>query len=90
MDFNNPSLDKRNKIEGDNSIDIIALRIIIIGVINSCYIYGKYSIKLAYKFIQYRNLNFIFPLIAGSFAFANNVNDIAHYIYHPDDCRLFL
>jgi len=67
----------------------VALRIISVGVIICCYIYGKYTIKSAYKFILHRNLNFIFPLVAGSFAFANNVNDIVHYIYHPEDCSIF-
>jgi len=86
------SLQKKNESKVfsiDNSTEIVALRIISVGVIISCYIYFKYTIKSAAGFIQHKNLNFLFPLVAAAFAFANNANDIFHYIYHPEDCYIF-
>ncbi|ORX45932.1 hypothetical protein BCR36DRAFT_357512 [Piromyces finnis] len=85
-------LQKRSKdkvLEFDNSNQTVALRIISIGIVISCYIYFKYTIKSAVGYIQHKNLNFLFPFVAAAFAFANNANDIAHFIYHPDNCYIF-
>jgi len=88
--WNDFSLQKRNSgINRDNSAEIISLRIISIGIIISCYIYFKYLFKSTTGLIEHRNLNYIFPLTSALFAFVNNANDIAHYIYHPKDCYIF-
>lgn len=95
MNFNsillsNFSLIKRNNYEKiDNYENILALKIILIGIIISCYIYFKYMLKSAFGIIKHKNLNFLFPLIAASFAFANNSNDIFTFLYQPNDCYTF-
>jgi len=73
----------------DNTTSVIATRISTIVVILSWYIYGKYAYFCLRGLIRHKNFNFLFPLAATLFAFANNTNDIANYIYHQFDCYPF-
>ncbi|KAL6612832.1 hypothetical protein U3516DRAFT_592625 [Neocallimastix sp. 'constans'] len=73
----------------DNNTLLMATRISTIIVILSWYIYGKYAYFCLKGLIKYKNLNFLFPLTASLFAFANNSNDIVNYIYHQSDCYKF-
>jgi len=87
------SLVKRSKqsseMDDQNSTLEITTRVSTIVVILSWYIYGKYAFFCLRGLIRHKNLNFLFPLAATLFAFANNTNDIANYIYHPSACKLF-
>jgi len=87
------SLVKRDKklseVNDQNSTLEITTRVSTIVVILSWYIYGKYAYFCLRGLIRHKNLNFLFPLAATLFAFANNTNDIANYIYHPSGCKLF-
>lgn len=75
--------------DDENSTMAVATRISTIFVVISWYIYGKYAILCTRGLIRHKNFNFLFPLGATLFAFANNTNDIANYIYHPSNCYLF-
>jgi len=90
MEFNSCLLGKRDSDKDiNNSTETFAVRFILIGIIISCYIYFKYMIKSIIGFIHHKNFNFLFPLIAATFAFTNNANDIVHFLRHPEDCYLF-
>jgi len=73
----------------DNNTILIVTRISTIIVIISWYIYGKYAFYCLKGLIKHKNLNFLFPLTASLFAYANNSNDIVNYIYHQSDCYKF-
>jgi len=81
--------DEELVIKDDNATKEIATRISTIMVILSWYIYGKYAYFCIRGLIRHKNFNFLFPLAATLFAFANNTNDIANYIYHQVDCYPF-
>lgn len=72
-----------------NNNENIATRISTIVVILSWYIYGKYALLCLKGLIRYGNFNFLFPLTAALFAFVNNSNDMANYIYRFTDCYPF-
>jgi len=76
-------------VEDDNSTQIVATRFSTIIVVLSWYIYGKYGIFCLRGLIRHKNYNFIFPLAATLFAFANNTNDIVNYVYHKSNCYPF-
>eukprot|EP00833_Pecoramyces_ruminatium_P006021 jgi/Orpsp1_1/1180053/evm.model.c7180000071974.1 len=78
-----------NVTTDDNTTSVIATRVSTIVVILSWYIYGKYAFFCLRGLIRHKNFNFLFPLAATLFAFANNTNDIANYIYHQSDCYPF-
>jgi len=83
--------DEEPSTDGDdqNSTMAVATRLSTIVVILSWYVYGKYAILCLRGLIRHKNFNFLFPLGATLFAFANNTNDIANYIYHPSGCYVF-
>ncbi|KAG4093607.1 hypothetical protein H8356DRAFT_999997 [Neocallimastix lanati (nom. inval.)] len=76
-------------VNNENTTMLVATRISTIIVIISWYIYGKYAYFCLRGLIKYKNYNFLFPLAATLFAFVNNTNDIANYIYHQSDCYPF-
>jgi len=75
--------------KNDNATKEIATRVSTIMVILSWYIYGKYAYFCIRGLIRHKNFNFLFPLAATLFAFVNNTNDIANYVYHQIDCYPF-
>eukprot|EP00833_Pecoramyces_ruminatium_P003273 jgi/Orpsp1_1/1177305/evm.model.c7180000060890.1 len=81
--------DEKSLSNNDNSTNVIATRVSIIVVILSWYIYGKYAYFCLRGLIKHKNFNFLFPLAATLFAFVNNTNDVANYIYHQSDCYQF-
>ncbi|ORX75564.1 hypothetical protein BCR32DRAFT_285084, partial [Anaeromyces robustus] len=72
-----------------NNSQIVANRLGMIIITLSWYIYGKYAFLSLKGLIKHRNFNFTFAFLAAIFAFANNTNDLAAFIYHPQKCRLF-
>jgi len=82
--------DSKNVVYEDmNNRDLVGARLIMLIIILSWWIYGKYAYLSLRGLIRHKNCNFIFPFIAALFAFANNSNDIYHFIYHPQDCHPF-
>jgi len=82
--------DSKNKVYEDiNDKDLVGARLIMLIIILSWWIYGKYAYLSLRGLVRYKNFNFIFPMVASAFAFANNTNDIFHFIYHPKDCKPF-
>jgi len=85
----NEELNTIDDVVNENTTKLVATRISTIIVIISWYIYGKYAYFCLRGLIKYKNYNFLFPLAATLFAFVNNTNDIANYIYHQSDCYPF-
>jgi len=90
LDSTNVVINNENAIDNsENTTMLVATRISTIIVIISWYVYGKYAYFCLRGLIRHKNFNFLFPLAATLFAFVNNTNDIANYIYHQSDCYSF-
>ncbi|ORX42554.1 hypothetical protein BCR36DRAFT_587130 [Piromyces finnis] len=82
--------DKNGHLYQDiNEKNFVGARLIMIIIILSWWLYGKYAYLCIRGLIRHKNFNFIFPFTAAIFAFANNTNDIFHFIYHPKNCHPF-
>jgi len=72
-----------------NDKSVVATRLVIIVIVLSWYIYGKYALLSLIGLKRHKNFNFLFSFTAALFAFVNNTNDIIHYVYHPTNCHPF-
>jgi len=72
-----------------NSAQTIATRLVLIGVVLSTYLYGKYALLSFIGLRRHKNYNFLFSFTAALFAFGNNVNDLVNYVYQPKSCKTF-
>jgi len=82
-------LEDDERICPDNSAQTVATRLVLIGVVLSTYLYGKYALLSFIGLRKHKNYNFLFSFTAAIFAFGNNVNDLVNYVFQPESCRTF-